>query len=103
MAEYMVTTFDNKWNPFTHFKEWYDRDDELGYHTCQWIATYVKTSIELPESSMEQCIKHGYDDFLQRNPYGMHYKVYKDEADTLIPLLYNEYKKIERENAPTSQ
>ena len=94
----MVTTFDNKCNPFTNFNEWYVRDDELGYHTCQWIASYVKTSIELPTDAMEQCIKHGYDDFLSLNPYGMHYKVYKDEADTLIPLMYEAYQKAKSED-----
>ena len=97
MDEYMVTTFDNVYNPFTHFKQWYDRDIELGYYTCQWIDKFVKTSIELPEDTMERCIEHGYEDFLALNPYGMHYKVYKEEADKLIPLLYSEYKKIEHE------
>lgn len=98
MRDYMVTTFDNKINPFTHFTEWYDRDDQLGYHTCQWLDKYAITSIELPDDVRERDIKAGIDEFLARNPFGMHYKVYKDEADTLIPLLYNAYKKIESQN-----
>lgn len=93
MADYMVTTFDNVYNPFTHFKEWYQRDLDLGYNTCQWLANFVKTSIELPEELMNQDIDHGIDDFLAFNPFGMHYKVYKDEANTLIPLMYEEYQK----------
>lgn len=94
----MVTTFDNVINPFTHFKEWFDRDAQLGYNTCQWLDKYAITSIELPDDVRERDIEAGINEFLARNPYGMHYKVYKDEAKTLIPLLYNAYKKIESQN-----
>lgn len=35
--EYMLTTIDNPFNPFTQFDSWYQYD-EPRYHTCEYIA-----------------------------------------------------------------
>lgn len=91
-SNYWITTIDNNCNPFTHFLEWFARDRELGYDTCQWIdGAFVKTSNELDEKEHDYDVDCGTSDFLAFNPYGMHYKVYEDEADTLIPLMYQTY------------
>lgn len=91
-SNYWITTIDNEWNPFTHFLEWYARDQELGYNTCDWIDRFVKTSIEIDDESMDYDIDCGIADFLALNPFGMHYKVYEDEADRLIPLMNHIFK-----------
>ena len=90
-SEYWITTIDNNVNPFTHFLDWWARDRELGYNTCQWLAGYVVTSNELDDKEHDADVDFGASEFLARNPYGRHYKVYKDEADTLIPLMYETY------------
>lgn len=36
--EYMLTTVDNPWNPFTHFREWYVYDIMHGYHTLSYLG-----------------------------------------------------------------
>ena len=92
-SNYWITTIDNDLNPFTHFYEWFNRDRELGYNTCGWIAHEVKTSIQLDDDVIEDDVDFGVESFLALNPFGMHYKVYEDEADKLIPLMYNTYKK----------
>ena len=38
MADYMLTTIDNPFSPFTHFSEWLNFDREKGYDTCQLLA-----------------------------------------------------------------
>ena len=90
---YWVTSIDNEYNPFTHFYEWFDRDRQLGYNTCEWIAHETVTSTQLDDDVINADVDFGVDCFLALNPFGMHYKVYKDEADTLIPLMNETYKK----------
>lgn len=86
MSSYMITTMDNPWNPFTHFDEWYDWDDKCGYHTCRWIALFAKASIYLDDDTNQAMHDVGVDEFLSINPFGIHMKVYEDEADKLIAL-----------------
>lgn len=38
MAEYLLTTVDNPWNPFTHFDEWNAWDQAAGHHTLAYAA-----------------------------------------------------------------
>lgn len=37
-GNYMLTTSDNPWSPFTQFNEWYAFDTAKGYNTCAYIA-----------------------------------------------------------------
>lgn len=90
---YWITTIDNEYNPFTHFYEWFNRDRELGYRTCEWINHEVKSSIQLDDDVIDDDVDFGVACFLALNPFGMHYKVYEDEADTLIPLMNETYNK----------
>lgn len=97
MSNFWVTTFDNIYNPFTNFEEWYDFDRQQGYQTCEWIGASVVTSNKLDDDIIEEDIEFGVSEFLKLNPYGMHYKVYEDEADKLIPLMYNTYKSFNKD------
>ena len=36
--QWMLTTIDNPYSPFTNFKEWYKEDMRLGYNTCGIIG-----------------------------------------------------------------
>lgn len=39
MAELMLTTHDNPFNPFTEFEQWYKQDTVvLGHNTCSLLA-----------------------------------------------------------------
>ena len=102
MAEYTLTTFDNAWNPFTDFKKWFDRDHALGHCTLEKMAVFCLTSPYLDDEDNDYLIDEGVKEFLALNPDGMHYKVYKDEAEKLIPLMYNAYQELrakEKESA----
>ena len=98
MAEYAVTTMDNPWNPFKYPNEWYDWDNHYGWTTNEWLAIYALTSTSLDDETNERLITDGINDFLKLNPFGVHYKVYKDEADKLIPLANAAYLEIQKEN-----
>lgn len=92
MKQCVLTTIDNVWNPFTHFDEWYAFDLEHHYNTMEWLARFSKASPELEVDEYCDETSYAIDRFLELNPFGLHIKVYKDEADTLIPLANKAYK-----------
>lgn len=96
---YMVTTADNKWNPFTQFEEWLAYDSNHGYNTPQWIDCFCMTSSNLEEFIIEDDVANATKAFLELNPYGIHYKVYEDEADKLIPIMNKAYSSLKAETA----
>lgn len=93
MGDYMITTLDNPWNPFTHYHEWLAHDTKNGYNTDQWIAFLTKTSNDLPRDERLEQIDAGVSRLLELDPFGLHVKVYEYEASSMIPLfnkVYNE-------------
>ena len=98
MAEYAITTMDNPWNPFTYPDEWLDWDRKNGYTTNEWLAKYALVSSSLDNDANKRIIDEGVKDFLALNPFGIHYKVYKEEADTLIPIANAAYLSMANES-----
>ena len=35
---FMLTTYDNSFNPFTEFEAWFKEDHRLGHNTCEYLA-----------------------------------------------------------------
>ena len=65
MAERMLTTEDNPFDPFTQWEEWDAYDRALGYNTTAMLARIVWSSHELPAAVQSQAIEDGIDDFLE--------------------------------------
>ena len=64
MAEYMLTTVDNPFNPFTQFNEWQAYDQQLGYNTLALLARVVVTSNDLSEADQELAIDETIDEIV---------------------------------------
>ena len=43
-TEYMLTTVDNPFNPFTEFDEWFAFDRQMGYNTPSFLDRIAKVS-----------------------------------------------------------
>ena len=97
MANCALTTMDNPYNPFKKFKEWYNYDVTHGYNTCAWLDRYCKTSVMFEEDKMLGDIEDGMNAFLALNPFGIHMKVYENDADTFIPIANDVYKQVMKE------
>jgi hypothetical protein len=52
----MLTTFDNRFDPFDDWDNWYRFDHDKGYCTCEYIARVSSTSSELSEADEELAI-----------------------------------------------
>jgi hypothetical protein len=77
--QYMLTTLDNPYNPFTQYDEWYALDEARGYHSTGLLARYVVTSDALSPADQENAIQQGLNELIQDNPYGMYKKVSTDD------------------------
>ena len=80
MDEYMLTTSDNPFNPYTQWDEWYAYDTGAGYHTSAYLARVVRSSDELSESDQSLAIKEAIDDILEYNVTGNYIKAYEKSA-----------------------
>lgn len=79
MAGSMLTTIDNPYNPFTHFKEWYAYDTQMGYHTCSYFDRVAKLSRDLNESDEEQDQEKVIDAIVSLNILGLYKKIKEDD------------------------
>lgn len=94
MKQCVLTTIDNEFNPFTQFDEWLAYDTFMNHGTCGMLAFFAKTSNEMDEEDYNETINDAINEILSINPTGLHYKLYEDEAETLIPLMNKVYKEL---------
>lgn len=76
--EYLLTTIDNPFNPFTQFDEWYAFDSSRGYNTPGLLARIAKTSDELSDADNALATESAMDEIVKYNVLGMHLKVKRD-------------------------
>lgn len=79
MEEYMLTTSDNPFNPYTHWDEWYAFDVGAGYHTTSYLARVARSSTELSASDQALAIKDAIDEILEYNLTGNYIKAYEKQ------------------------
>lgn len=86
MEDYMLTTIDNPFNPYTQFDDWYAFDEQKGYCSCGLLARIAKVSdnFDLNDENFENNqnleILRAIDEIVKLNPLGIHTKFYKDQT-----------------------
>lgn len=83
MAETLLTTTDNPYNPFTEFDQWAACDEQLGHYTLALLGRVCITSDELSELDQSRAIDHAMDEIVAENVSGMHVLI---SADTKLEL-----------------
>ena len=79
--EYMLTTVDNPFNPFTRFDEWLEYDISMGYNTAAFLGRIAKVSNDLSQPDQALAIQNAIDEIVQENVSGMWRKVSKDSFE----------------------
>lgn len=74
--DYMLSTEDNPFNPYTEWEQWYAYDSSAGYHTPAYLARVVVTSDELSDADQSLAIQQGIDEIIEYNLTGKYIKVY---------------------------
>ena len=83
MEEYMLTTFDNPFDPFEQFTSWFLFDVEKGYNTCSYLARVVRLSDEMSEKETNEEINRAIDQIIEND-------------------ILNIYKRVKRNNEPVT-
>lgn len=77
--EYMLTTVDNPYDPFTQFDEWYVWDQNAGYCTPGLLARLAYTSDEISEADQHAAVQQAVDEIAKENVSGVHRKIKRGE------------------------
>lgn len=78
IEEFMLTTLDNPFNPFTDYDEWYRYDVDKGYNTASYLARIAKISNDLSEEDEAIAIDLAMDEITKMNLLGNYIKITKD-------------------------
>lgn len=81
--EYMLTTFDNPYDPFTQWDEWYAWDNTAGYCTPGLLARVSYSSDEISPADQFWAIQNAIDEIVRENVSGMHRKVKRGDVAVL--------------------
>ena len=76
--EFMLTTYDNPYDPFTQFEDWYNYDTQNGYFTCAYLGRVSYTSPDLPDSYNSIEIENAMNDICNLHP-SLYKIVYKSK------------------------
>lgn len=85
-TNFMLTTLDNPFNPFTHYDDWYNFDVSKGYNTCAYLARIAKTSDELSEVDEALAIVQAMDEIVSLNLSGNYIKVKEDFIPRVVSI-----------------
>jgi hypothetical protein len=80
VTEYMLTTVDNPFDPFTQFDEWLAYDTKMGYHSASFLDRIARVSNELSLPDQEQAIQDAIDEIISENVSGMWKKVKRGDV-----------------------
>lgn len=74
-TDYLLTTKDNPYNPWTDFNSWQRWDESAGYYTLPLLGRVVLTSNDLSEADESLAIDLAMNEIISENVSGMHTKV----------------------------
>ena len=75
MAQVMLTTIDNPYDPFEEFDQWYSYDMDTGYNTCAYLARVSFTSDSLSDKENEREIERAIDEIIKYDFMNIYIKV----------------------------
>jgi hypothetical protein len=82
-TEYMLTTVDNPFDPFTQWSEWFAFDIAAGHDTCSILARLTHTSEELSDVDQATALRLAIDEVVRENVSGVHRKVTRGQVNAL--------------------
>lgn len=72
----MLSTKDNPWNPFTNWDEWFAFDVGHGYHCCNVLAMFSRTSDSLSDADNSLEISNTIDEIIKYDTRKIFKKVF---------------------------
>ena len=97
--KYMLTTFDNPFNPFVDFSSWYMFDCEMQHNTCGRLARLVDIDSEMTEREVNAEKERVMDFIVQYDLEGIFFKGTKEQIDKWLNSRKNSQKTGEKQTA----
>ena len=79
MANCMLTTVDNPFNPFEQFTSWWLFDIEKGYNSCSRLMRIAKLSDDMSSKEEEDEIERTIDEIVKYDFLDVYKKVKKED------------------------
>lgn len=76
--EFMLTTFDNPFDPFEDFDSWFSFDCEKGYNSCALLARITNNANDLTEIEEKKDIERAIDEIIKYDFLNIYKKVSKN-------------------------
>ena len=83
-VDFMLTTVDNPYNPFTQWEDWYKFDMISGHDCSGYLARVAKVSDKLSDELNTKEIYRAIDEIVKLEPM-----IYKKVSSETIPPTYN--------------
>ena len=80
-SEFMLTTFDNPFDPFEQFTSWFLFDVEKGYNSCGYLARIANLSDEMTQKEIDKEIERAIDEIILYNPLNIYKKVQRNVTE----------------------
>ena len=96
---YMLTTFDNPYNPFVDFVSWYMFDCEKGHNTSSRLARIANLNSEMTQKEREEEADRAMNLIVSYDEEGIFYKGTKEQIDKWIKLMNESQKDGEKQTA----
>lgn len=82
MRKYMLTTFDNPYDPFEQFTSWFLFDIEKGYNTCSYLGRIARTSDQLSDVENDLEVERAIDEIIKYDFRNIYKKVTRQITNT---------------------
>ena len=79
MANCMLTTVDNPFNPFEQFTSWWLFDIEKGYNSCSRLMRIANLSDDMSSKEEEDEIERAIDEIVKYDFLDVYKKVKKED------------------------
>lgn len=83
LEQFMLTTFDNPFNPFENFRDWFVFDIEKGYKCCEIVDRISNVTNEMSSTEKILAQNDAIERFIAVDPLNIYTKV---SIKTKIPL-----------------
>lgn len=82
MAQCMLTTFDNPYNPFDDFTKWWLWDVTHGYNSCALLARVSGNKDELTDEEQSASIEKAIDSIIDCDFFHVYKKVKRENESS---------------------
>ena len=60
--DYLLTTIDNPYNPWTNWDQWYDYDQRMDYCTCSYLARVMSVTDAMTDVELDREYEFAMDE-----------------------------------------